>query len=119
MIMSGLRAVIESRGLVTKNTFELLEIDDNETALPDLCMAAILWCRVRCFTDGAVIGSKAFVNGTFEAVRDMFTTKRKDGARRRQGCGGGAVDRSGSAGEDQGKNLNYALIERVVSGKRD
>ncbi len=81
------RAVIETRGLVTKNTAELLESEDNETALPDLGMASMLRCRVRYFTDGAVIGSKAFVNEAFEAARDRFTVKRKDGARRLRGSG--------------------------------
>jgi putative transposase len=85
------RAVVESHGLVTKNTAELLESENNETALPDLGMAAMLRCRVRYFTDGAVIGSKAFVNETFEAARDRFTTKRKDGARRLRGSGKAAA----------------------------
>ncbi len=85
------RAVVQTRGLVTKNTAELLESEDNETALPDLGMAAMLRCRVRYFTDGAVIGSKAFVNETFEAARDRFTTKRKDGARRLRGNGKAAA----------------------------
>jgi REP element-mobilizing transposase RayT len=42
-------------------------------------------CRVRYFSDGAVIGSREFVNGVFEAVRERFTPKRKDGARRLAG----------------------------------
>jgi hypothetical protein len=41
--------------------------------------------RVRYFTDGAVIGSRAFVNETFEAARGRFTEQRKDGARRMRG----------------------------------
>ena len=43
--------------------------------------------RVRYFTDGAVIGSKAFVNEAFAAARERFTAKRKDGARRMRGNG--------------------------------
>jgi hypothetical protein len=43
--------------------------------------------RVRYFTDGAVIGSKAFVNEAFAAARERFTMKRKDGARRMKGSG--------------------------------
>ena len=45
----------------------------------------LLRCRVRYFTDGAVIGSKAFVNGVFAANRGRFGAKRKSGARRWQG----------------------------------
>jgi putative transposase len=43
--------------------------------------------RVRYFTDGAVIGSKVFVNEAFAAARERFTRKRKDGARRLRGNG--------------------------------
>ena len=38
---------------------------DNGTVLPDLALAKMLRCRVRYFTDGAVIGSKEFVNEVF------------------------------------------------------
>lgn len=38
--------------------------------------------RVRYFSDGAVLGSKAFVEGIFEAQREQFSPKRKRGARR-------------------------------------
>jgi putative transposase len=40
--------------------------------------------RVRYFSDGAVLGSKAFVEGIFEAQREQFSPKRKRGARRIQ-----------------------------------
>ena len=43
--------------------------------------------RVRYFTDGAVIGSKEFVNEAFAKARDRFTTRRNDGARRMRGAG--------------------------------
>ncbi|MEZ5387540.1 MAG: transposase [Prosthecobacter sp.] len=38
--------------------------------------------RVRYFSDGSVLGSKAFVEGIFEAQREQFSPKRKRGARR-------------------------------------
>ncbi len=47
----------------------------------------MLRCRVRYFTDGAVIGSKTFVNEAFAAAHERFTEKRKDGARRMKGNG--------------------------------
>jgi REP element-mobilizing transposase RayT len=53
--------------------------------LPDLSLAKMLRTRVRYFTDGAVIGSKDFVNEAFAAARERFTEKRKDGARRMRG----------------------------------
>jgi putative transposase len=76
---------------VTKNTEEMLASDDNETVLPDLGMAGMLRHRVRYFTDGAVIGSKAFVNEAFAEARERFTEKRKDGARRLRGSGKAAA----------------------------
>ena len=73
------------------NTAEALEAKDNGTMLPDLKMAAMLRHRVRYFTDGAVIGSKAFVNEAFLSARGRFTAKRKDGARRMKGSGAAAA----------------------------
>jgi REP element-mobilizing transposase RayT len=85
------RAEIQQRsqttGMVTKNTQEMLEAKENETVLPDLGMAAMLRHRVRYFTDGAVIGSKAFVDEAFAGARERFTPRRKDGARRMRGSG--------------------------------
>ena len=45
----------------------------------------ILRCRVRYFTDGAVIGSRAFVNEAFHHARERFGPKRVDGARKMRG----------------------------------
>jgi putative transposase len=68
-----------------------MEAEDNGMVLPDLKLAAMLRCRVRYFTDGAVIGSKAFVNEAFAEARERFTAKRKDGARRLRGNGKAAA----------------------------
>jgi hypothetical protein len=67
------------------NTAEMLESDDNGSVLKDLGMAKMLRCRVRYFTDGAVIGSKEFVNEAFASARERFGPKRKDGARKLKG----------------------------------
>jgi len=45
----------------------------------------LLRCRVRYFTDGAVIGRKTFVNWVFALNRKRFGAKRKSGARRWRG----------------------------------
>ena len=50
----------------------------------------MLRCRVRYFTDGAVIGSRAFVNEAFANARERFGARRKDGARTMRGNGSGA-----------------------------
>ena len=58
----------------------------SEEGARDLKISKVVRCRVRYFTDGAVIGSKAFVNGVFQASRERFGPKRKDGARKPRGA---------------------------------
>ncbi|MEI8038824.1 MAG: transposase [Verrucomicrobiota bacterium] len=90
---SGRADVAKAGGQVgqsTLNTAEMMESKANETVLKDLGMAKMLRCRVRYFTDGAVIGSKEFVNEAFARARERFSTKRKDGARAMRGSGSGA-----------------------------
>ena len=70
---------------ISKNDEEALESGDNQTILPELGMAKMLRCRVRYFTDGAVIGSRGFVDEAFREARDRFSAKRKDGARAMRG----------------------------------
>ena len=65
------------------------ESKDNETILKDLGVVKMLRCRLRYFTDGAVIGSREFVNEAFESARERFGEKRKDGARRLRGDAAG------------------------------
>ncbi len=88
---SGKAAVAKGVVRPQVNSVEALGAGDNGTVLPDLKLAAMLRCRVRYFTDGAVIGSKAFVNEAFAAARERFTEKRKDGARRMRGSGAPAA----------------------------
>jgi REP element-mobilizing transposase RayT len=57
-----------------------------------LSQADYLRCKVRYFSDGAVIGGKAFVNEMFAAFRDRFGPKRKDGARPIRGLDGASKD---------------------------
>ena len=76
---------------ISKNDAEALESGDNQTVLPELSMAKMLRCRVRYFTDGAVIGSKGFVNDVFAGSRERFSERRSDGARRMRGSGKAAA----------------------------
>ena len=50
-----------------------------------VAMAKRLRWRLRYFSDGAVIGSREFVDAVFEASRDRFGPKRASGARRMRG----------------------------------
>jgi putative transposase len=46
-----------------------------------LSTATLLRCRVRYFSDGVVLGSRAFVEEIFQRYRVSFGAKRQDGAR--------------------------------------
>ena len=76
------------------NEAEALAADEAEEAgglKSALQLAAMLRRRVRYFTDGAVIGSKVFVNEAFAAARERFSERRKNGARRLRGNGAAAA----------------------------
>jgi REP element-mobilizing transposase RayT len=61
-----------------------------EKRLEEIPFGRMLRCRVRYFTDGAVIGSRSFVNEAFANARERFSKGRKDGARPMRGAGSGA-----------------------------
>jgi putative transposase len=50
-----------------------------------LALSEYLRLRVRYFADGAVLGTRGFVNEVFGLMKDRFGPKRKDGARRMRG----------------------------------
>jgi putative transposase len=54
-----------------------------------LSAAELVRLRVRYFTDGAILGSKAFVEDIFSHQREQFSPKRRTGARRIRESGGG------------------------------
>lgn len=82
--------------------------DDNETVLQDLKMAEMLAHRIRYFSDGAVIGSKIFVNEAFALAREKFSTSRKDGARKMRGA---AESAAGVLWSARDLRLNVALSQ--------
>jgi len=47
-----------------------------------LSTAELVRLRVRYFTDGVALGNREFVEGLFEAQRELFGPRRKEGARR-------------------------------------
>ncbi len=63
-------------------TIQEKEIEKVLEAGGKLSKAELLHCRVRYFSDGVVLGSKAFVEDVFEAHREEFGLKRKTGARK-------------------------------------
>jgi len=78
------RVVIRKGMGRAKGETELARLSEEKAR--DLKISKVVRCRVRYFTDGAVIGSKAFVDGVFRASRDRFGPKRKDGARKPRGA---------------------------------
>ena len=51
----------------------------------EIPLGKMLRCRIRYFTDGAVIGSRMFVDEAFSSARERFGPKRKTGARKMKG----------------------------------
>jgi hypothetical protein len=69
--------------------------EDLEQIVPatgHVALRQMLRWKVRYFTDGAVIGSRAFVDGLFEQCRERFGAKRKSGARKMRGNAACAAD---------------------------
>jgi putative transposase len=60
-------------------------------AARDVALGQMLRWKVRYFTDGAAVGSRAFVDGLFERSRERFGAKRKTGARKMRGKAAGAA----------------------------
>jgi len=67
---------------------EVLAVRENKGTLT---RAQMLHCRVRYFVDGAVLGSRAFVNRVFDEQRHRFGTTRTDGARAMRGADFGGL----------------------------
>ena len=57
----------------------------------EAALGRMLRSRVRYFTDGAVIGSRGFVDEVFAKCRERFGAKRRDGARKWRGGGAAAA----------------------------
>jgi hypothetical protein len=58
----------------------------------DVALRQMLRWKVRYFTDGVAVGSRAFVDGLYEQCRERFGAKRKSGARKMRGRATGAAD---------------------------
>ena len=65
-----------------------IEADQDARQDGEIPFGKMLRCRVRYFTDGAVIGSRAFVKEAFVKSRERFGPKRKSGARKLKGEAG-------------------------------
>jgi len=63
---------------------ERARLDDPDS--PDLRIAKVVSQKIRYFRDGAVLGSRRFVDDFFESRRASFGQRRRDGARRPRGA---------------------------------
>jgi hypothetical protein len=85
---------INRNGVVTKKTARKgISNSESEAALKhdgELPFAKMLRCRIRYFTDGAVIGSRGFVDEAFAESRARFGPKRVSGARKMRGAASAA-----------------------------
>jgi putative transposase len=61
------------------------QADVQDSAWAALPLSKVLRCRIRYFTDGAVIGSRSFVDEAFDACRWRFGPRRPSGARKLRG----------------------------------
>ncbi len=88
----AMKRIVKRKGLsqeqLDAEKQRLLEAE--EKRMGELPFGRMLRCRVRYFTDGAVIGSRDFVNAALSSARERFGPKRKDGARSMRGSGSGA-----------------------------
>lgn len=75
----------------SKGGFTQAEIEAVWAGGGKLTLAQVLRCRVRYFTDGAVLGSKQFVDDFFDERREFFGEKRETGARAMKGANWGTL----------------------------
>ncbi|MCX6878754.1 MAG: transposase [Verrucomicrobia bacterium] len=79
---SGIEVKVVRRGMKKEVVeAELAQLERSR----EVAMSKMLRCRVRYFTDGAVLGSREFVDGVFRACRERFGAKRTSGARKLRG----------------------------------
>ena len=83
---SGVRRVLR-KGMAAGEARRLqaLAVEGEAAAPAGVPLATVLRCRVRYFTDGAVIGSRSFVDEAFAAGRWRFGPRRRTGARTLKG----------------------------------
>lgn len=77
--------VVDKEGRVQRRGFTEAEIQAVRDVGGRLPQVAYLRLRVRYFTDGAILGTQAFVESVFEARRGWFSAPRRTGSRRLRG----------------------------------
>lgn len=78
---TGQEGGIDAQGRTLKQGFSPQDVRAVLDSGGKLSIGQALRCRVRYFSDGLVLGSRAYVDEVFRRHRDHFGAKRKDGAR--------------------------------------
>ncbi len=76
----------DENGQGARRGFSTEEVEREIANGGEITLQAVLQNRVRYFTDGAVLGSKGFVEKVFQANRHQFGGRRKTGARTMRGA---------------------------------
>ena len=82
LFLSGEAEQVSEDGKVQRRGFGCERVAEVLAKGGRLDLRDALFCRVRYFCDGVVLGSRAFVDEFFAANRERFGASRKDGARR-------------------------------------
>ncbi len=78
---AGAPKALDPNGHPVRRSFSQPEVEAVGRAGGKLPIGAMLRCRVRYFTDGAILGSRLFVNEAFQRHRAHFSRARQTGAR--------------------------------------
>ena len=91
LYITGQEGGVDEQGRPLKKGFSAEEVQKILDAGGKLSMAQVLRCRVRYFSDGVVIGTRAYVDEVFKRHRDHFGAKRNTGARPMSGANWGGL----------------------------
>ena len=88
-----MKKITKRKGLTKEQLAEEKQrlIEAQEKRMGEIPFGRMLRCRVRYFSDGAVIGSRQFVDEVFAGARHRFGSSRKDGARKMKGIADAAA----------------------------
>jgi putative transposase len=84
LYIQGQEKALDLDGRQIRRGFTKAQVEEVLRAGGKLPMHELLRCRVRYFSDGLVLGSREFVEETFDRYRAQFGENRRDGARRMQ-----------------------------------
>jgi REP element-mobilizing transposase RayT len=89
LYVAGRARGVDKQGRTLRCGFDPKQVEEVLNAGGEVALPELLRCRVRYFTDGVILGSRAYVDDMFLRYRSRFSMKRETGARPiRGGCPG-------------------------------